>query len=67
MQDEEVDLGPHRVVVNAEDQYSILLLGQQIPEGWRDAGRQGSKQECLAYIREVWADMRPLSMRRLAV
>jgi MbtH protein len=66
MQDEEVDLGPHRVVVNAEDQYSILLLGHEIPEGWRDAGRHGSKQECLAYIREVWADMRPLSLRRLA-
>ena len=66
MQDEEVDLGPHRVVVNAEDQYSILLLGREIPDGWRDAGRQGSKQECLAYIREVWADMRPLSLRRLA-
>lgn len=64
MQDEEIDLGPHRVVVNHEDQYSILLVGHEIPAGWCDAGYQGSKQECLAYIGEVWTDMRPLSVRR---
>lgn len=38
MQDEQVDLGPHRVVVNHEDQYSILPVGHEIPTGWRDAG-----------------------------
>lgn len=64
MQDEQVDLGPHRVVVNHEDQYSILPVGHEIPTGWRDAGHQGSKADCFAYIREVWTDMRPLSVRR---
>ncbi|MGH2389140.1 MAG: MbtH family protein, partial [Chloroflexota bacterium] len=34
------------------------------PLGWLDAGKSGSKDECLAYIKEVWTDMRPLSLRR---
>ena len=29
-----------------------------------DAGKSGTKAECLAYIKEVWTDMRPLSLRR---
>ena len=34
------------------------------PAGWSDVGRVGSREECLAYIEEVWTDMRPLSLRR---
>ncbi|MBV8223660.1 MAG: MbtH family NRPS accessory protein [Verrucomicrobia bacterium] len=34
------------------------------PAGWRDVGKQGLKQECLDYTKEVWTDMRPLSLRR---
>jgi MbtH protein len=66
MQDEQIDLGPHRVVVNHEGQYSLLPVGRELPTGWRDAGHQGSRDECFAYIREVWTDMRPLSVRRAA-
>lgn len=54
----------YKVVVNHEDQYSIWLSDRESPQGWRDAGRQGSKAECLAYIAEVWTDMRPLSLRQ---
>jgi MbtH protein len=27
-------------------------------------GKEGRKPECLAYIKEVWTDMRPLSLRK---
>jgi MbtH protein len=27
-------------------------------------GVTGTKEECLAYIEEVWTDMRPLSLRK---
>jgi uncharacterized protein YbdZ (MbtH family) len=27
---------------------------------WTDVGKSGTKEECLAYIKEVWTDMRPL-------
>jgi MbtH protein len=53
-----------RVVVNHEEQYAIWPDDKKIPEGWREAGKAGEKQECLDYINEVWTDMRPLSLRK---
>jgi MbtH protein len=52
------------VVVNHEEQYSIWPEGKEIPAGWQAAGKSGRKEECLAYIKEVWVDMRPLSLRQ---
>ncbi|WP_263264136.1 MbtH family protein [Pseudomonas sp. RIT-PI-S] len=52
------------VVANHEEQYSIWPAYKAIPEGWRDAGKRGLKAECLAWIEEVWTDMRPLSLRQ---
>lgn len=54
----------YAVVVNHEEQYSIWPVGREIPVGWQEAGKQGSKDECLAYIESVWTDMRPLSLRK---
>ncbi len=62
--DEQEDKALYKVVVNAEEQYSIWLLNRETPIGWRDAGKEGLKRECLAYIEEVWTDMRPLSLRK---
>ncbi len=53
-----------RVVVNHEEQYSIWPEYKNIPAGWREAGKTGTKKECLDYIETVWTDMRPLSLRR---
>lgn len=61
---EEVDSTVYKVVVNHEEQYSIWPADREIPAGWREAGKQGLKDECLAHIREVWTDMRPLSLRQ---
>lgn len=52
------------VVVNDEEQYSIWVADRELPAGWKDAGKTGTKQECLDYIESVWVDMRPLSLRR---
>ncbi|MEQ9607541.1 MAG: MbtH family protein [Kiloniellaceae bacterium] len=52
------------VVVNAEEQYSIWPTFKDVPDGWTAVGVTGPKAECLAYIEEVWTDMRPLSLRR---
>jgi MbtH protein len=54
----------YRVVVNDEEQYSIWVEYRAVPEGWREVGKTGTKQECLDYIKTVWTDMRPLSLRR---
>ena len=58
------DTTTYRVVVNHEEQYSIWPDNKEIPLGWREAEKSGSKAECLAYIAEVWTDMRPLSLRK---
>jgi MbtH protein len=52
------------VVMNDEEQYSIWPAERELPAGWRKAGKQGTKAECLAWIEEVWTDMRPLSLRQ---
>jgi MbtH protein len=62
--DEEVDDRTYAVVVNHEEQYSIWPVGRPVPNGWREVGKTGSKQECLDHIEVVWTDMRPLSVRR---
>lgn len=53
-----------KVVVNHEEQYSIWPAERDNPLGWRDGGKSGTREECLAHIKEVWTDMRPLSLRK---
>ena len=62
--DEVADDRMYVVVVNHEEQYSIWPDGREIPAGWREVGKKGLKEECLAYINEVWTDMRPLSLTK---
>jgi uncharacterized protein YbdZ (MbtH family) len=58
------DTTVYKVVVNHEEQYSIWPEYKETPHGWREVGKSGPKPECLAYIKEVWTDMRPLSLRK---
>src|SRR5258708_19650535 len=62
--EEEEDKTTYKVVLNHEEQYSIWPVDRENPPGWRDADKSGLKPECLAYIKEVWTDMRPLSLRK---
>jgi len=63
-QEDQADTTVYHVVVNHEEQYSIWPEGREIPKGWRHGGKTGTKGECLAHIKEVWTDMRPLSLRK---
>ena len=62
--DDTEDTTIDKVVMNDEEQYSIWPADRENALGWNDAGKEGAKPECLAYIEEVWTDMRPLSLRR---
>jgi len=64
MDAEEEDKTIYRVVLNHEEQYSIWPAYKENALGWKDAGKTGTKKECLDYIKEVWVDMRPLSLRK---
>jgi MbtH protein len=61
--EKEEDQRLYEVVQNAEEQYSIWPADLPKPSGWVYAGRKGIKSECLDFIRQVWRDMRPLSVR----
>lgn len=63
MEDTE-DTREYQVVVNHEEQYSIWLSNREPPSGWRTVGTKGTKQQCLEYIKSVWTDLRPLSLRQ---
>jgi MbtH protein len=63
MEDQE-DSRTYTVVINDEEQYSIWFTDRNLPPGWQEIGKQGTKSECLAYIDEIWTDMRPLSLRK---
>jgi MbtH protein len=62
--EEHEDITIYKVVVNHEEQYSLWSADRDNPPGWSDTGTQGSKAECLAYIKGVWIDMRPFSLRK---
>ena len=57
------DTRTYIILVNHEEQYSLWLADKEIPLGWSAVGKPGSKAECLEYVKEVWTDMRPLSLR----
>ncbi|MFG1898501.1 MbtH family protein [Micromonospora zamorensis] len=54
----------YRVVLNDEEQYSVWWTDRDLPAGWRAEGTEGTRDECLARIDEIWTDMRPLSLRQ---
>jgi MbtH protein len=62
--DDEDDQTIYLVVVNHEEQYSIWPEYRALPAGWNAVGKPGKKADCLAYIEQVWTDMRPLSLRK---
>jgi MbtH protein len=62
--EETEDTTVYKVVVNHEEQYSIWPADKENALGWRDVDKRGRKAECLAYIEEIWTDMRPLSLRK---
>lgn len=66
MQSHENDMNQtrYKVVINHEEQYSIWPEQQDNSPGWSDAGKSGTKAECLEYIEMTWTDMRPLSLRK---
>lgn len=63
MSDEREDTTIYEAVVNDKEQYSIWPADRELPQGWREAGKRGLKPEVLAWIEQVWTDMRPGSLR----
>jgi MbtH protein len=54
----------YKVMVNSEEQYALWPAHLDNPLGWRETEKNGSKEECLAFVKETWMDMTPLSIRK---
>jgi MbtH protein len=61
---EDDDDQPYLVLINPEEQYSLWPKRIAVPAGWREAGFEGTKAQCVCFVDEQWTDMRPLSLRR---
>lgn len=48
----------YKVVVNHEEQYRLLAKDRAFPEGFRDAGKEGTLDELRASLREILANLR---------
>lgn len=58
--------GSYLVLTNGEQQYSLWPARLPVPDGWRTAHGADTRAACLAYVEEVWTDMRPASLRDTA-
>ncbi|MGW2089061.1 MbtH family protein [Streptomyces sp. NPDC001880] len=57
------DEGRFFVLVNEEEQHSLWPTFAEVPEGWRIAFGEASRQECLEYVETHWTDLRPKSLQ----
>ncbi len=55
----------YKVVINHEEQYTIIPIKKTLDRGWREVGKTGTSSACLKYIEEVWTDMRPSDKTRI--
>lgn len=54
--------GQYVVLMNHEGQYSLWPGFAAIPEGWNQTLGLSTREVCIAYINENWADLRPRSL-----
>ncbi len=57
------DTTTYQVLRNEEEQYSLWPVMLDVPAGWTEVGKQGTRTECMSYVDEAWTDMRPRSLR----
>lgn len=55
--------GVYRVLVNAEQQYSLWPGDIGVPAGWSPVFGPGTRDACVEYAESHWSDMRPASLR----
>lgn len=55
--------GTFYVLINDEEQHSLWPTFAPVPAGWTVAFGENTRAECLAYVEQNWADIRPKSLR----
>lgn len=49
----------YTVLRNDENQHSLWPAFADVPEGWTRVHGPSRRDECMAYVRENWLDLRP--------
>lgn len=62
--EESEDTTIYKVIVDHEEQYSIWPADRENALGWSDAGKTGTRRECLEYMDEVGKDNRGRGPRK---
>lgn len=44
------DNATYEVLRNDEEEYSLWLFGLDVPAGWHQVGKEGTRDECSAYV-----------------
>lgn len=47
----------YTVLKNDRGEYSLWPAGRDVPAGWAQVGPTGGREECLAWVNEVWTDV----------
>jgi MbtH protein len=61
------ETGTFLVLVNEEGQHSLWPQSIAVPDGWTAVHHPDTRKNCLAYIKDNWTDMRPVSLRRASL
>lgn len=51
------------VVINDDGYYSIWPDARELPLGWRREGMNGTEEECVAHVEQVWRGLDPKALR----
>ena len=52
------------IVRDQEHRYSVWSNDKVLPVGWSKESFCGTREECLAEIKKIWVDPRPLALRQ---
>ena len=55
----------YKVVINHEEQYSILPIDKPLLRGQQAVGMEGRGEDCLRHVERVWTTMRSTDRERL--
>jgi MbtH protein len=58
----EVPDANYTVLRNDENQHSLWPAFAETPAGWTVVHGPGRREDCMAYVRENWTDLRPRSV-----
>ncbi|MGH3941365.1 MAG: MbtH family protein [Pseudonocardiaceae bacterium] len=54
--------GSYLALINDEGQHSLWPAFVKVPAGWRVVHPPDTREACLDYIEQHWADLRPRSL-----